>query len=493
MIKDLEFATPESQGIRSEDILEFMDYIAYRKINLHSFMMARNGKIIAECYVNPFHKDFAHRIYSASKTYVALAVGLMVTEGKVKVTDKVVDYLQDYIDTPLDHWVQEMTIEDCLTMRQPMFPDKKSLGEKDKARCYNLMNHSYATYPNGSIFCYHWAPDLLCVAIKRITGMEFIDYLRPIFDEIGVSKDIWCVKTTEDYCWGTSGIVCTLRDFAKVGEFLMHYGNAGGKQLIDRAYIEKATSSRVFTLSANNYDPIRGNGYGYYTWITPDAVLFRGMGTQHCYCFRDKDFLFVCQADTQSPTEDDSPWMYDAVKHLVYDRIGRKKKEGKAYLQLQEALQNMQPPAFGKPHAAYAQEIDGKTYTVNPGNPMGWKNFRFDFDPNGSEGTLTYENDRGVKKIPFGIGQQKRITFPETHYYDKVLGVPADRELDSTAVCEWLEEKKLLLRVYVIDTCFGSMFATFSFKGNEVALAFRKCAECFLDEYRGDGSGYRAE
>ena len=48
MIKDLEFASPESQGIRSEDILTFMDRLAYRKINMHAFLMARNGKIIAE-------------------------------------------------------------------------------------------------------------------------------------------------------------------------------------------------------------------------------------------------------------------------------------------------------------------------------------------------------------------------------------------------------------------------------------------------------------
>jgi len=492
MFKNLEVVSPESQGIRSEDILEFMNYIAYRKINLHSFLMARNGKIIAEGYVKPFHKDFAHRMYSSSKTFVAMAVGLLVTEGRVKVTDRVVDYLGNYIDTPLHPWVQEMTIEDCLTMRQPMFPDWRSPGKDPTARCYNLLNHSYVAYPSGSIFCYHWAPDLLCVAIKNITGKEFIDYLRPIFDEIGVSKDIWCIKTAEDYCHGGSGVICTLRDFAKMGEFLQKKGLVNGKQLIDRDYMENATSARVCTLTANNYDPFK-SGYGYFTWITPDAVAFRGMGTQHCYCFKDKDFLFVCQADTQFPTEDDSSWVYDSVKHMVYDRIGRKKKEGKAYQQLQVALQNMQPPMFGKPHSDFEQTINGKTYIVNGGNPMGWKNFRFDFAPDGKEGTLTYENDRGIKRIPFGMGQMKLCTFPETHYCDKKLGVPANRELDCNAVCEWLEDKKVQVRAYIIDTCFGSLTMTFSFKNNEVGFTCRRSAEGFLDEYRGDGSGYCTE
>ena len=148
---------------------------------------------------------------------------------------------------------------------------------------------------------------------------------------------------------------------------------------------------------------------------------------------------------------------------------------------------------YGKPHAAYAQEIDGKTYMVKPGNPMGWKNFRFDFDPNGSEGTLTYENNRGIKKISFGIGRLKQGKFPETHYYDKQLTIPGNREQDCTAVCEWVEDRKLLLRVYVIDHSMGNLFATFSFVDNEVALCFRKTAEYFMDDYHGDASGYLAQ
>ena len=492
MINDLEFVTPESQGIRSEDILTFMERIAYRKINLHSFLMARNGKIIAEGYVKPFHKDFPHRLYSSSKTYVAMAVGMLVTEGKIKVTDKIADYLQNYIHKPLDRWTQDMTIADCMTMSAPMFADSSNPATDPSKRCTNLLNHTKGVYPGGTIFCYNRAPDLVCAAIKNITGMEFIDYLRPIFDEIGVSKDIWCVKTAEDYCWGGSGIVCTLRDFAKMGEFVMNMGCVNGKQLIDREYMEMATTAQIATQSSNSYDPLCNSGYGYYTWITPDAFAFRGMGSQQCYCFKDKDFLFVCQADTQCASDDTSSWIYDCVKHLVYDKIGRKKKEGKAYQQLQVALQNMQPPMYGVPTVAYAQQINGRTYNVNAGNPMGWKNFRFDFDPDGKEGTFTYENARGGKKIQFGIGQLKQGTFPQTHYYDRKLTVPGNREQNCTAVCEWTEEQKLLLRVYVIDNSLGNLFVTIGFKGNEAGLICRKTAEFFMDDYHGDASAYRA-
>ena len=48
MIGDLVYASPESVGVRSEGILKFIRYVEENKINLHSFLFAKGGKIIAE-------------------------------------------------------------------------------------------------------------------------------------------------------------------------------------------------------------------------------------------------------------------------------------------------------------------------------------------------------------------------------------------------------------------------------------------------------------
>jgi hypothetical protein len=490
MIKDLQFVSPESQGIRSEDVLEFIRLLEYHKINIHSFLMARGGKIIAEGYVPPFDKDFAHRIYSASKTYVAIAAGLLITEGKLSYEDKIVNYLKDFIDTEPHKRIKEITVEDCLTMSLPMFGN--NMPPKDPDRwCYNNLNDAKVLRPSGTLFQYSSGADLLGAVIKEVTGKEFIDYLRPVFDEIGVSKDIWCVKAAEGHCWGGSGVVCTLRDFAKLGEFVLNKGCVGGKQILDRTFMERAASSRICNLYANNYAPLRSGGYGYLMWITPDAAALRGMGLQQCYCFKDKDFLFVCQGDTQSGFCVQDNTVYDLVKYLIYDRIGKKKKEGAAYLKLREKLGSLKPPMYGNAHSDFEREISGRTYLLNGDNPMGWKFFRFDFF--GEGGRLTYQNKRGVKEIGFGAGRLKSGTFPETHYYDKKRDEPANRELNCLSVCEWVEERKILLRVYITDTSFGNMFITFGFKGKEVGIYSHIRAEFFLDDYTGAASGVLQE
>lgn len=484
MIRDLQFVSPESQGIRSEDVLEFIRLVEEHKINLHSFLMARGGKIIAEGYVSPFDKDFKHRIYSASKTYVALATGLLITEGRLSLEDRIVDYLTDYIDSDLHPWKKEITVRDCLTMRLP-FGGYPQPPQDPNRWCHNLLNHATANRPAGTFCHYDHGADLLAVVIKSVTGMEFIEYMRPLFDAIGVSEEIRCIKNPEGNAWGGSGVLCTLRDFAKVGEFVLNKGQVEGKQLIDRAFMEAMTSKQACNLNANNYLPLKTGGYGYLTWITPEACAFRGMGSQSVFCFLEKDFLFVCQGDTQSNFDVHDAILYDLVKYLIYDRIGEARAEGDAYAHLQEKLQDLQPPMYGEAHSDFEGAIDGKTYLLTEGNPLGWKSFRFDF----SEGTLSYENKRGLKTITFGMGALKKGKFPETHYYGNQCGTPADREFDCLAACEWMEAQALLLRIYITDTSFGQTFITFSFKGDEVGIYASKRAEFFLDDYQGVASG----
>ena len=113
MINDYVYKKPEEEGLSSAAILKFIDRMQDKKINVHSFLIARNGNILAEGYHKPFHKDFMHRLYSCSKTYVAIAVGLLIGEGKLHLEDKILDYFPEYNENAIDEWLRECTVEDA--------------------------------------------------------------------------------------------------------------------------------------------------------------------------------------------------------------------------------------------------------------------------------------------------------------------------------------------------------------------------------------------
>lgn len=489
MIKDLIFKTPEQEGLDSKHIIKFLDQMDRYKVNLHSFLMARNGNIIAEGYYKPFDKDFKHRLYSCSKTFVALAIGMMVGEGKIKVTDKICDYFPEMIEVKPDKWLEETTIEDLLTMSTSYhvttYHDRKF---KEWAKTF--FNRYKSTYPSGSIYRYNTSASfILDVLLEKISGKPFLEYLRPIFDMIGVSTDIWCVKSPDGYSWGGSGVVCTLRDFAKVGEFLLNKGNVNGMQLIPLDFMEKACSPLVNQISYNEFVPYAMSGYGYQIWCFEDGAYgMRGMGMQIIYCNPKKNFLFACQADTQGSDHVASLKLFEMLNDDICANFSDYEIEQTNYAQLAKRLQNLSVDnvKFGMDSCETEKKINGVKFILND-NDFTWKWFRLNFES--KDGYIEYENARGVKRICFGKGRAKIGTFPETHYYDVQVDTPSNRELDCYAISSWLSDKELLIRVYVTDTGFGNLFIKMAFKGDDVGVSLVKIAEFFMDEYNGLAGG----
>ena len=67
--------TPESAGISSKGILNFLDRIEENQIELHSFMVVRHGKCAAKGWWKPYAPTLPHPLYSFGKTLTATAIG----------------------------------------------------------------------------------------------------------------------------------------------------------------------------------------------------------------------------------------------------------------------------------------------------------------------------------------------------------------------------------------------------------------------------------
>ena len=62
--------TPEKAGISSARVLEFINTLEKRGLPMHSILMMKGNDIFAEYYWLPFSKNFCHRMYSQTKSFV---------------------------------------------------------------------------------------------------------------------------------------------------------------------------------------------------------------------------------------------------------------------------------------------------------------------------------------------------------------------------------------------------------------------------------------
>ena len=476
-------ASPESVGISSRAVLRFLEKMDRERICMHGFLLLRHGQIAAEGYWAPYTAASPHRMYSVSKSFVSLAVGLMIDEGKLSLDDRIVGFFPDKVPAAIHPFLAQSTVRDLLMMSTAHSTNSYTREDRDWA--WTFLNKK-PSHPAGTIFSYDTAATVvLGTIVERISGMPFLEYMRPrLLDPIGFSPDAWCVKTPEGTSWGGSGVICTLRDMARLATVCLNRGRWGGRQLVSEAYIKAATSRQI------DNSHLHGNvGYGYQIWCDKgNGFSFRGMGSQLAYCFPDRDFIFACIADTQGdgPTGTD---IIDTMWQELYATLSDQPlaEDPDAFALLRQKIGQLAfIPQDGALTSPIAGKISGTWYKLEE-NPMGISKMRVSLS--GDEGCWSYTNAQGDNNLTFGIGKVVAGPFPQRNYYGKQIGVIPGTPYACQSSAAWVEDGKLNLLVYITDIYLGTLRVSFSFKGDQIAVFMTKVAEWFLDEYEGFAGG----
>lgn len=482
--------TPEKAGISSKCILDFIKVLENHKLSTHSFIMAKGNDIFAEAYYAPFHKDFKHRMYSVSKSFVGVAIGLCEEEGLLSLDDKLVDYFPEYQNEFTNDFLKEQTLRDMLMMATCRSGGVNWFysGTKDRTEVYFKSKNDKIP---GTIFDYDSPGSyMLGVIVEKLTGKPFLEYLKDKFLlKAGFNSDSYCLKCPGGYSFGDSAVMCTSRDLLTFARFVMSKGVIDGKRYMNEKFLTEATSCRISN-EFSGFESFMRYGYGYQIWINKNGFSFNGMGDQYAVCVPEKDLIFVINSDNQGNAHSGETILSDAFTNCILNNMADTPlpEDEKAYGELCERVKALSLFCLdGKTESEFHREIDGKKYILDA-NPMGIKYVKFDFEKD--SGILTYENAQGEKKIRFGFGHNEFQKFPQTGYADMIATVgEKDHMYDCAVSAEWGEPNNLRIRVQVIDKYLGNLAMNFSFKDKRVSVVMIKTAEAFLDEYSGRAIG----
>lgn len=480
-----ETARPEAEGITPGAIREFFQYLEMKGLPMHGVVVARHGKLLAEGYWKPFDRDFMHRMYSTSKSFAAVAIGILEGEGRVSLDDPLIRYFPEYENANVHPYVRRTTVRDALSMRLP-FILCDYVPYENWADAFFL---SPADHPPGMVFRYDTiASVMLALLVHRITGEEMTAYLRPrLFEPAGMREDIWSIQTRCGHDWAGSGVMCTTRDLARFGQVCMQDGIFEGRQLIPRDFIRTATGKVSDNVVASPW-PESCFGYGYQFWRTRHGFACCGMGSQVAVCVPAYDLVVATTADTQSLAGANAD-IFNAVWEKLLPALSGAPlpPDDGAYAELTAYLDDLElKPVAGEKSVPVAETINGKTYILHE-NPMHMRWIRFEFAAD--EGQMHYENATGAHTLRFGLGRQVRQPFPETHYYGKRMMQPSGTGYDSHTSAAWVDGQTLLLCCYATDWYMGTLKMSFAFSRNEICIHAQRYAEMFFDEYQGFACG----
>ena len=108
---------PEKEGIQSGRILRLLNTFEEEGYELHSMMIAVNGKVITECHNLPYGPEYPHILHSLTKCFTNTAVGIAYSKGLLHLEDRVIDYFPEDIPSDPGENLSQMRILDLITMR----------------------------------------------------------------------------------------------------------------------------------------------------------------------------------------------------------------------------------------------------------------------------------------------------------------------------------------------------------------------------------------
>lgn len=484
----MNYCSPEKAGISSSDVLKFYKRLEAYNLSTHSVIMVRGDSIFSECYYAPFNKDFKHRMYSVSKTFVSVAIGFCCQDGLISLDDPLVKYFPDYVNEKSNEKLKNATLLDMLRMRTSEENPVNwfTSGCTDRVQTYFDIE---ADKNSDTLFSYDSQGSyMLGVVVERVTGKPFMEYLKEkVLLDIGFSKDAYCLKAPGGYSWGDSGVMCTSMDLALFTRFVLNKGVWNGKSYLNREYLDKATDVSQTSTSDYGFVSHSSFGYGYQIWGCPRGCFsMYGMGSQLGFCDPKHNFVFVINSDNQGNSNH-----YEQVFDALYTHILPNFKDAplseceKQNRVLREFLSSRKLFSLNSDTSGeILREINGKIYVCDK-NPMGIKWFKFDII--GQKAVFNYENEQGVKALAVGLGYNEFSKFPQSGYSDLIGTVSEPGHMYNCAASADLpESRKLRIRVQIIDKYFGNLAMIFAFRTDgKASVRMVKTAEAFLNEYQG--------
>lgn len=302
-------ARPLTIGVSIEPALgtkALDDFIAAQ--NIAGLIVLRNGQVRLERYARGFRPEQRWTSFSVAKSLTSTLAGAAVKDGNIRSLD---DPVTRYVPELAGSGYDGVTVRQVLTMSSGVrwnedYTDPKS----DVARMFStpsppgvdvtvgyLRNLPRAAEP-GTKWNYNTAEtNLAGVIVSRAVGRPLSTYAsEKIWRPYGMEADaFWQVDERGQEIAGCC-LSARLRDYARIGQFMLDGGMAGGRSVLPAGWIGEATRMQQTF-------PGGRAGYGYQWWAAPRGYAARGIFGQTIWVDPQSNIVIVALSAWPAATD----------------------------------------------------------------------------------------------------------------------------------------------------------------------------------------------
>ncbi|MES4793143.1 MAG: serine hydrolase, partial [Chloroflexota bacterium] len=281
---DWEVATPASQGVSEAGLEMLRDYFGKR--GTRAALVIRHGRIIGEWYWDSSGPTTLFPVYSVTKSVASTAVGLLITDGKLKLEQSAADFLPAWRGDDR----KAITVRHLVTMTSGLRKKEPELFSQPDQLQFALAQP--LDHKPGEFWDYNnVACNTLSGVIAAASGMEMADFLQKrLYGPLGMTH--LTMDKSGPSTLAYMGLHISARDLARFGYLFLNRGRWRGKPLLPETWVREATTT---SQSLNK-------SYGYLWWtyapgttegVPSDAYSARGLFGNDLLVIPSQDLIVV--------------------------------------------------------------------------------------------------------------------------------------------------------------------------------------------------------
>jgi CubicO group peptidase (beta-lactamase class C family) len=287
---------------------------------LKSLLVSHKGALVLERYFNGARAGQPANIKSASKSVISALVGIAIAKGHIKSADeKIATYFPELAKEP-DASKRTISIIDLVTMRSGL--------ESTSGRGYGawVQSKNWVQYvlgrpmvdPPGTRVQYSTgSTHLLSAILTKATKTSTWQFAQAeLAKPLGFSLARWTTDPQGIY-FGGNEMLMTPRQMVSFGELYLNGGRVGDRQVIPRAWVDKADDG----VGRSRWGSDREYGHGF--WIRDFAgtksYYAWGYGGQFIFIIPDRDLVVVTtsRSDVSRERRDHNDAIYELVARIA--------------------------------------------------------------------------------------------------------------------------------------------------------------------------------
>lgn len=282
-----------SYGGKTFSVSEYM-----REYRVSGLLVLKDGRIVMERYGLGRRPRDRWTSFSVAKSVTSTLVGAAIQDGHIKSLE---DPVTAYIPELKGSAYEGVNVRQLLMMSSGVkWNEDYADPNSDVARAgaailepgvnplVSYMRKLPRANPPGAKFTYNTGEtDLVGVLVSKAAGKSLARYAsEKLWRPIGMERDaIWML----DLAGHERGGCCmsmTLRDYGRIGQFMLEGGVARGRQILPEGWTAQATTPQI-------KEGAPPPGYGYFWWMLPEGYAARGIFGQSIVTIPEEKLVVV--------------------------------------------------------------------------------------------------------------------------------------------------------------------------------------------------------